>query len=225
MTHAAAIVKTLCALTACALIAACGGGGSDVNITVPNGGTGEQPGGGGQPGGGTGQAAWIVSAYDYWFGRGTSLGEGTTTLLPDRSFIVSNLSLKFTVPYTSGCAVAGAQCAERLSAAAVMVCPLNQPSLVMVDSRAARVIDTTGLRGKTFRAIWYCNEGTTGTATVSSSGDLTVHDGPNDFPLGSLSALISSGEFVVRRVDTPNGARHVLVERQSNDFVAFYVEQ
>jgi hypothetical protein len=219
--------KTFCALTFTALMAACGGGGSDVVVNIPPANGNPPPSGGtGNPPPATGgETPWVVPAYDYWLSADVAQATGTTTLASDRSFIVSNLSLKFSAPYTSGCMINGGTCAERLSAALVMVCPQNQPNVALVDSRVEKVTDLTSLNGKTFRALAYCDANSGITAAVSDTGDVTVNDG-QPYLLGPLAALVADGKFFARRVNTPSGAKLVLVERDpSFGWVAIYAQE
>ncbi len=227
--HATPILKTLIAVALSLGVAACGGGGSDVNITTPSSAPAPAPAASAPAPAASsptaGEAAWPVAAYRYWMATNAYDAMGTTTLNADRSFVVSNLSLKFALPYTAGCSIGSGLCAERLAASAVMACPQNQPGVVLVDSRAKAVPDLSVLNGKTFGAVFNCDGYSTATATISATGLLTVVDG-QDYPIGQIADAITNGGFTVLCIETPNGQRHVLIERDAaTGWIAMYIEK
>jgi hypothetical protein len=137
--------------------------------------------------------------------------------------VLSNIAVRFTAPFTSGCAISNGSCVERLSARAAVVCPQGQPDVALVDARAVKVTDLTALNGTAYHAVFGCDDATTATATVSATGEMTV-DADALYPLGPLAPIVASGRFTVRRIDTAAGARHVIVERRTDGFIALFVQ-
>jgi hypothetical protein len=218
-------MKRLAPLTLIIALAACGGGGGDVNVSLPT--TNGAPTAPGTPAPTSppGGAAWPVPSYEFWLATTVGQPLGTATVAPDRTLAVSNQLLRFTAPYTSGCAIDGGVCVESLSAAVVEACPQNQPRVVLVDSRSETVSNLAVIEGMTFKGMWFCNPDYTGFASVSA-GRLTIRDAQVTYLNSPLADLVANGRIAVRRVGTGSGSRYVLVERDtSQDWVAYYVQQ
>jgi hypothetical protein len=166
-----------------------------------------------------------VANYYFWARPNVANGAGTVAVNASGSFTVLGHSLKLSAPFgIDSCALEQGACVARHQAAVLSVCVHQGPDLVMLDTRAQWVLDLTPLRGKSFTAAWACMPNT-GKALVSAFGDLTIVDSYNSYPLGALNAWVNSGEFVVKRIHTAAGPRHVLIERNfGNNMVSAYVE-